>query len=107
MTTTIQPAVAGDVGDTRLCRLDGVADLVSATAVEAHVWNDSAQVVTLAASVTDTAARTVTVELGGSGGWLEAASPGIYNFEIEVTFGNNVLTWPNANPATLRVRTAR
>jgi len=106
VTTTIQTAVTGDVGDTRLIRLDGIADLVSASAVEAHVWNDSTAVVTLDATVTDTAARTVTVELGIAGGWLPAAAPGIYNFEVQVAFGANVLTWPNSQPATLRVRPA-
>lgn len=107
MATTIQSAVTGDVGDSRLLRLDGIADLVSATSVEAHVWNDSNTVVTLDSTIADAAARTVTVQLGASDGWLASAPPGIYNFEVEVTFGNDVLTWPNSNPATIRVRTAR
>lgn len=106
MATQIQTAVTGDVNDSRLCRLDGVDDLLSASAIEAHVWNDENAVVTLTTTVTDATARTVTVELGGPTGWLATAPVGIYNFEIQVTFGASVLTWPNKQPATMRVRDA-
>ena len=106
MATNIEPAVTGDEGDTRLLRLDGIADLDAATAVEAHVWNDATASVTLAGSVTDATARTVTIELGDSGGWLPTAGPDIYDFEVQVTFGSDIWTWPNNRPATIRVRAA-
>lgn len=107
MTVTIQTAVTGDVGDTRLLRLDGVTDLVSATAIEAHVWNDATDSVTLATAITDATERTVTVALGAAGGWLPTAPVGIYNLEVQVTFGTTVLTWPAREPATIQVRPAR
>jgi hypothetical protein len=102
--TQLRSAVAGDVGDTRLITLDGIDDLSTASSVEAHVWLPSGTKQTLTAAVTDPIERTVTVQLGLSGGWLPTATPGTWNFELEVTFPSAVLTWPNGKPDRIVVR---
>jgi hypothetical protein len=99
-----RPAVSGDVGDSRLVVLDGIDDLTTVSSIEAHVWRRGMDPVTLTAAVTDAIARTVTVQLGTSGGWLPTAEPGMYNVEIEATLGSTVLTWPNGAPDQLEVR---
>lgn len=101
----LAPAVSGDVGDTRTVALNGVEDLDDATSVEAHVWRYGVtEVTTLAASVTDATARTITVQLGGAEGWLATAAPGRWFVEYEVTFGATVITWPSQRPDVLQVR---
>lgn len=86
---------SGDVGDTIIVQLGGVADLVTAVSAEAHVKFGDLPTVTLTALVTDTANRLVTVQCGGLGGWLPTAQRGCWRMEIEVTFGSGaVLTWP-------------
>jgi hypothetical protein len=99
-------AVAGDTGDTRTIRLDGIADLTGVTAIEAYVWKegDKSTRSTLTCSVADATARTVTVNLGAGGGWLPTARPGSYFFEIEATFGTVIRTWPEGTPDTILVR---
>lgn len=100
--------VSGDVGDTLVAVLDGVDTLDGVTAVEGHVWrwvrDDGTPRVTLAAAVTNAAAREVTVQLGGVGGWLPTASPGSWLFELEVTSGGVTRTWPEGPPAVIDVR---
>lgn len=99
-----RPAVSGDVGDTRLVVLDGIDDLTTVSSIEAHVWRNAVAPVTLTTTVTDAVARSVTVQLGGAGGWLPTAAPGTYHIEIEVTIGSTVLTWPNGAPDQIEVR---
>jgi hypothetical protein len=103
---TVLTAVAGDVGDLRQLRLDGIGDLTAATAVEAHVWrtNDETSFATLTATVTDAPNRIVTVNLGGAGGWLPLARVGTYLFEVQVSFGSTVKTWPQGRADTIEVR---
>lgn len=97
--------VQGDVNDSIIVVLDGVADLASATSVEAHVWRDDTAPTTLAASVVDPAARTVKIQLGGVSGWLATAEPEIWFIEEQVTFSDGtVLTWPAGQPDVLVVR---
>lgn len=100
----LAPAVSGDVGDTRTVTLAGIADLDSVTAIEAHVWRNSVTPVTLSATVTDATERTITVQLGGVGGWLSTAERGNWLIEYELTFGSTVLTWPAGEPDVLQVR---
>ena len=102
--TELKPAVTGDIGDTRVLTLNGIDSLSSATAVKAHVWNLTAATTELDAAVTDATTNQVTVQLGGTGGWLPTATPDTYLFEVQVTFGTTVLTWPQSTPATLVVR---
>jgi len=103
--TALKPAVTGDIGDSRVLTLNGVNTLASATAVVAHVWTDTRASVDLDGSVTDAANSEVTIELGGVGGWLPTATPDLYWFEVEVTFGSTAtLTWPQDTPDTLLVR---
>ena len=107
MTTNPRPCVAGDIGDTRNVTLGGVQTLVGATAV-AHVryLADPTVIADLAATITSTTDRTVTVNLGTSGGWLPSRpASGDWDIEVEVTFGDgSVLTFPDGDPDTLTVR---
>jgi hypothetical protein len=108
--TALQPAVLGDVGDTRIVRLDGIEDLSGVTALEAHVWVGTRRVATqetLTATVLDPTERTITVNLGTDlvTGWLpNVATRGEWNVEYQATFGSTVLTWPNGKPDTIDVR---
>ena len=99
--------VQGDTSDTLTATLNGVTDLLGVTAVEAHVWpRAGGTATTLTATVTSTSARTVTVNLGGGGGWLASAAAGPWNLEIQTTWtGGAVITWPEAGPDTIVVRT--
>ena len=104
--TTLKPAVSGDINDTRVFTLNGPqSNLDDVTAIEAHVWLLGGTPETLAASVTDSATKQVTVELGDGTGWLKTAAAGSYLFEIQATFGSTVLTWPQGSPSVLKVRT--
>lgn len=103
MTTT--PAawkrVQGDVNDTLVAQLDGVASLSAVTSIEAHVWRSGVAPTTLTATVLDATNRTVTVNLSP---WLATATATVWNIEIQATSGATVQTWPNGTPATLSVR---
>lgn len=86
--------VQGDVGDTIVMRLDGVATLDGVSSVVAHVKRTGSPSATLSAAVTDAAERLVIVQLGGVGGWLADADVGTWQLETEVTYLNGaVLTW--------------
>ena len=103
--TTLKTAVVGDIDDYRIVTLDGVTNLDSVTAVEAHVWSTSVDSVTLSASVVDATARTIRVELGDAAGWLATvATSGSWFIEYQVTFGTTVLTWPGGAPDRLPVQ---
>ena len=88
--------VNGDVNDTIVAQLAGVANLTGVTAVEAHVWPvTGGAAVTLTAAVTDATNRYVTVQLGAGGGWLPSAAAGPWNIEYQTTWsGGAIITWP-------------
>jgi hypothetical protein len=107
MSGPIHYRTAGDEDDTIVVTLNGVNNLASATAAEAHVWrtDGSGSTTTLSATVTDATARKVTVALGGPGGWLPGLESVVtkdageltYFFEIQLEFGSSgPLTWPGA-----------
>lgn len=97
--------VQGDVGDTIVVTLDGVANLDGVDTVEGHVWRQNVAAVTLDAAVTDSATRRVTVELGDADGWLSDAAPGEWLFETVATYlDGSVLTWPQGTPDRIAVR---
>lgn len=102
---TIKPAVRGDVGDYRIVKLGGIADLSAATAVAAHVRYRDVRA-TLDASVEDAEACTVRVELGDADGWLATtASAGAWMFEVKVTFADgSTRRWPAGKPDSMPVR---
>lgn len=104
MTTATWSRVQGDVNDTLTAKLDGVANLSGVTAIQAHVWRTGVSPVTLTASVLNATDRTVTINLGASGGWLATATPAVWYLELQVTSGTTVQTWPADNPAILRIR---
>lgn len=93
--------VAGDVDDTIDAVLNGVTDLTAATAVEGHVWHGRETPVTLTGSVVSASERRVRINLGS---WLALASARSYSFEIQVSFGTTVITWPEDKPDEIRVR---
>jgi hypothetical protein len=87
---------AGDVKDTIVVTLDGVATLTGVSTVVPKVTRNGALIATLSAAVTDVDDRTVTIQLGDTGGWLPTATPNVYELEYEVTYVNGaVLTWPS------------
>lgn len=102
MTTTLKTVTTGDVDVVKVLQLNGVDDLAAVDSVEAHVWYRRDDVTTLAATVSDTANRYVSVQLGSTGGWLPTlVIPGRgerkYNLDVEVTFTDgSVLTWSTA-----------
>lgn len=97
--------VQGDVNDTIIVVLDGVQDLSAVTGIEAHVWRNDTTPISLTASVVNSDARTIEVDLGGASGWLLTAEPEIYFIEEQVTFSDGtVLTWPSGAPDLLIVR---
>ena len=106
MSIKLQPAVQGDVNDRRQLRLDGLETLDAVTSIKGHVWRRGVADVELAVTVTDSAARTVELNLGGVGGWLATRTDAATWFiEIEATFSNgSVLTWPADRPMELFVR---
>lgn len=90
---------AGNVGDTIVARLDGIQDLVLATGVVAKVSFNGGTPVVLAASVTDVVNRLITVQLGLAGGWLPTTTMvGCWALTYDVSFGANLVTWPEAGP---------
>jgi len=106
-TSNPRPAVAGDIGDTRSVTLAGIADLTAAVSARGIVTYSSDLTVTaeLTATIDDPAGTDVTVELGGAGGWLASAAPGVWLLEAEITFADgSVLSWPQAGADTLIVR---
>lgn len=76
--------VAGDTNDTVMVTCGGVADLLGATSVEAHVWKTTAPAssTTLVAEIVDASARTVRVKLGS---WITSATPEPWRLEVQVT----------------------
>ena len=103
---TISPSwdrVQGDTGDTLVCQLDGVVDLVAVTSVVGHIWNprSSTAATNLTATVLSAVDRTVTVQLGA---WLETADPVTWLLELQVTSPTQTLTWPAGKPGEVRVR---
>lgn len=96
--------VQGDVDDSIVVTLNGIADLSAVDTLEAHVWRGDTRE-TLDAEIADSAARTVLVHLGDETGWLATAEPGYWRFEVQATFGiGTVLTWPADEPDRIYVR---
>ncbi len=105
--TCLQPAKAGDSGDTRIVRLDGIADLSTVSSIAVYVKQKRAKA-TLTATVLDSAARTITVNLGvAPTDWLPAGpARGGWSIEYEVTMTNgNIITWPNSGYDSIQVFT--
>jgi hypothetical protein len=97
--------VQGDVNDTITVVLSGVENLLTATAVEAHVWRADVAPETLPAAITDPVTRTVLVQLGGASGWLSDAAANVWYVDVQVTFADgSVFTWPSGGPDTIAVR---
>lgn len=91
---TVWNRVQGDIDDTIVVTLNGIDNLAGVDTVEGHVWRGTTTE-TLDAAVADSAARTVTVQLGDADGWLATATAGYWRFEVQATFGDGtVLTWP-------------
>lgn len=91
--------VQGDVLDTVVAQLAGVADFTGAT-VEAHVWRPDVAPADLVASVTTDGICTVQL-----GSWLTTAAAGTWYIEYQVTFGDSSqLTWPAKAPDVITVR---
>lgn len=93
---TVFRRVQGDIGDTIDPILDGIQDLASVTAVEAHVWRRGVDPEVLDAEVLDETARTLLVQLGDADGWLSDAAPGVWKVEYQLVFGAGTpsITWP-------------
>jgi hypothetical protein len=87
--------VQGDVNDTLVARLDGVANLTGVSTIVGHVWQRGVTSVNLTATVLDATARTVTVQLSP---WLNSATPGVWKFELQATWtaGPVTVTWRDA-----------
>ena len=96
--TIIDPAVAGDIGDTRTGTIGGVLTLVGATAaVVARLVASPKTAVTIPITIDDTALRTFTWPLGTViTDWLPAEpAAGEWFVQVRVTFGDgSVLTFP-------------
>jgi hypothetical protein len=96
--------VQGDIGDTVVVTLGGVADLTAVDTIVAHIKRGDT-IEELDATVTSAVNRTVTVELGAADGWLATAAPGRWRIEYQATFlDGSVLTWPDDQPDTIIVR---
>ena len=98
--TKLQAVTSGDVGVVKVVQLGGVDNLDDAASVEAHVWRDRDAVTTLSATVSDSANRYVSVDLGTAvDDWLPALSilAGVvvqFKFDVEVTWTDGgVTTW--------------
>ena len=105
---TLEPVVAGDVGESKLLQLTGVNTLADADVVKAYVWEPLAtSAVELSGVVVDPDALTIEVDFGDDSGWLATvATPGTdYNFQVKLWFGIGAgpISWPNDGPATLPV----
>jgi hypothetical protein len=97
---------SGDEDDTIIVGVDGMLDLSTVLAVEAHVRYGAEPKVVLAASVTDIANREVTVQLGAApAGWLPTAKPGDWRLTLKLTFNGipGPLTWPDEGYGTITV----
>lgn len=96
--------VVGDDNDSLDVRLQGVADLDWVAAVVAIVdqVGTTGVAVELAAAVTDSAERIVTISFDA---WLETLPVGVteYLCELRLTGGGKVLTWPGPRCGLLRL----
>lgn len=93
--------VRGDVNDTVVVQLNGADNLNGVIDAKAYVryGNRSDE---LAATVLDSTARTVTVDLSP---WLETAAAGQWDIEYQLTFGDGrVRTWPESRTDKIIVR---
>lgn len=97
--TNVPPSidlVAGDVNDQRILIVPDFADLAWVSSVVGELITPSTGAITnLTAAVADAAAKTVTVNFGGSGGWLPSAAAGEYRLRLQLTGGTQVLTVPS------------
>jgi hypothetical protein len=99
----------GDLEDTLLVGLCGIADITGATVLGLARLGSGA-VVQLAggtifnAVATSTLPCAVIVPLGSTGGWLETATPGEWMYETELTWPTGTkLTWPGRGYDTIVV----
>lgn len=94
----------GDTDDTIEVVVGGVTNLDAVTNVAGEVWSDDYPTkATLTATVLDSAARTVEVELST---WLQTTvEPDTYNLALVLTTADGkVRTWPETGWPTIRVR---
>lgn len=90
---------AGYPGPDIVATLDGVDSLAAATAIEAVVWRrDTTE--TLPASITDAAAREVTVDVSA---WLPTAEAGPWSLRFLPTIADEQVPWPEGEPDTVTV----
>lgn len=86
--------VQGDVDDTIVSDLDGVADLTGVTSVTARVWRTVAPVssTALTGAIVDSPTAVVSINLST---WLLTAAPGWWNVMIKATWASSATrSWP-------------
>lgn len=94
--------VRGDVKDTIVAQLGGIADLSTATDVIGIITQDGETFSQLDGSVSDAASSQVTISLAA---WLPTAAEGDWWIEYEVTFGDgSSKTWPERGQDRIHVR---
>lgn len=99
------PVRSGDIGEERSTNLSGVANLDDVTGVDVHLRKGTT-VVTIAATVTDSATGEITFPLGTvATDWLPAGPEvGLWEIEYEVSFSDGrVLSWPGDDYDEIRV----
>lgn len=91
---------AGDINDSIVAALTGVQNLTGVSTVEAILSHPTIASVTLPGTVVSATDRTVSIALGGAGGWLATiAVPGeTYSVEIRALWADGTrLSWPSNN----------
>lgn len=101
----------GDVDDIVVVQVGGVANLDGVTSVigKVRAEDGSGTTVDLAAAVTDTVNRLVTVQLGTwlqTSGGSNAVAGTTYDLKLRISFGAAVWTWPEVGHATITVAAA-
>jgi hypothetical protein len=93
----------GDLNDVRVFECTGVEDLTWASSAAAFVWTDDIAEVPLVATITDAAARLVSVNFGAAAGWSSTAQPGTYLLRIKATGASASKTFPERREDYIRV----
>lgn len=94
--------VQGDVKDTIVVHLGGIANLNTASSVVAIASKPGEVDVSLDGSVSNAANAEVTISLAV---WLEDAALGDWSIVYVVTFGDgSTKTWPELHPDRIHVR---
>lgn len=97
---TIWNRKRGDVNDSIIVELCGIANITGATPLGLARLNGvtvqlAGGVVVQAVAVGDDVKCSVRVPLGGAAGWLSAAAIGEWKYETQVTFmDGSIVTWP-------------